>query len=289
MNQAENGTDKNGSAEAEPIHILFCGDENVADGVLLATLSILAHVVQPLHIFLFTAAVGEGDRQRRPMPDSFAQRLQTVVQRRHPDSRVTRVELTEQFAACPPTANMDTRFTPLCMLRLYADLVAEIPDRLLYLDCDVLCRRDFTDFYRQDMTGVELCGVLDRYGSWFFHGGHWRRNYINSGVLLMNMAEIRRSGLFARCRALCRDERMFMPDQSALNRLAHKRLVSRCYNEQADPRPDTVFQHFSTRFRFFPYIRTVTVKPWEPQRVHEVLGLRDYDELYAQYWKEKEV
>ena len=104
----------------------------------------------------------------------------------------------------------------------------------------------------------------------------------------MNMAEIRRSGLFARCRALCRDEKMFMPDQSALNRLAHKRLVSRCYNEQADPRPDTVFQHFSTRFRFFPYVRTVTVKPWDEQRVHTVLKLRDYDELYVRYWKEKE-
>lgn len=275
-------------SEAETIHLLFCGDENVADGVLLAALSVTAHMRQPLHIYLFTAAAGEGEKRRRPISRAFSERLQTAVRKSHPDSRVTLVDLTEPFAANPPTANMDTRFTPLCMLRLYADLVPDIPERLLYLDCDVLCRRDFSDFYRQDMTGVELCGVLDRYGSWIFRGGRWRRNYINSGVLLMNMAEIRRSGLFARCRALCRDEKMFMPDQSALNRLAHKRLVPRCYNEQADLRPDTVFQHFSTRFRFFPYVRTVTVKPWDEQRVHTVLKLRDYDELYVRYWKEKE-
>ena len=275
-------------SEAETIHLLFCGDENVADGVLLAALSVTAHMRQPLHIYLFTAAAGEGGKRRRPISRVFSERLQTAVRKSHPDSWVTLVDLTEPFAANPPTANMDTRFTPLCMLRLYADLVPDIPERLLYLDCDVLCRRDFSDFYRQDMTGVELCGVLDRYGSWFFRGGRWRRNYINSGVLLMNMAEIHRSGLFARCRALCRDEKMFMPDQSALNRLAHKRLVPRCYNEQADPRPDTVFQHFSTRFRFFPYVRTVTVKPWDEQRVHTVLKLRDYDELYVRYWKEKE-
>lgn len=34
---------------------------------------------------------------------------------------------------------MGTRFTPCCMLRLYADRIPELPDRLLYLDTDVLC------------------------------------------------------------------------------------------------------------------------------------------------------
>lgn len=275
-------------SETETINLLFCGDEYVADGVLLAALSVVAHTHRPLRIFLFTAAAGEEDKRRRPISQEFSERLQTAVRRDQPDSRVTLVDLTELFTANLPAANMDTRFTPLCMLRLYADLVPEIPDRLLYLDCDVLCRRDFSGFYRQDMTDVELIGVLDRYGSWFFRRGHWRRHYINSGVLLMNMAEIRRNGLFARCRALCRDTKMFMPDQSALNRLARKRLAPRRYNEQANPRPDTVFQHFSTRFRFFPYIRTVTVKPWDVQRVHMVLKLRDYDDLYVRYWKEKE-
>ncbi len=274
--------------EEERINLLFCGDACVADGVLLSTLSVLEHMRQPLHIFLLTAAVDAEQGARRPMSADFAARLQRVVQGTHPDSRVTRVDLTEAFSQDPPIANMGTRFTPLCMLRLYADLVPEMPERLLYLDSDVLCRRDFSAFYGQDMTGVELCGVLDRYGSWFFRGGRWRRNYVNSGVLLLNMAEIRRSGLFARCRALCREKEMFMPDQTALNKLARKRLASRRYNEQADPRPDTVFQHFSTRFRFFPYVRTVTVKPWEEQRVHEVLGLQDYDGLYARYRKEKE-
>lgn len=274
--------------EGETINLLFCGDSCVADGVLLATLSVLEHMRQPLHVFLLTAAVGTGQEARCPISPEFADRLQAIVQDVHPAGRVTRVDLTEAFSENPPTANMDTRFTPLCMLRLYADLVPQMPERLLYLDSDVLCRRDFGSFYGQDMTGVELCGVLDRYGSWFFRSGRWHRNYINSGVLLMNMTEIRRSGLFARCRTLCREKEMFMPDQTALNKLARKRLVPRCYNEQSDPRPDTVFQHFSTRFRFFPYVRTVTVKPWEEQRVHEVLGLRDYDGLYARYRKEKE-
>lgn len=270
------------------MNVLFCGDENVADGVLLSVLSLTAHTQEPLDIFLLTAAVGEGETARRPMQPAFAAHLQRAVRRRNPDSRVILLDLTDRFYADLPAANMDTRFTPLCMLRLYADLAPEIPDRLLYLDCDVLCRRDFSDFYYQDMTGVELCGVLDRYGRWFFGGGALHQSYINSGVLLMNMRSIRESGLFARCRQLCREVRMFMPDQTALNKLARKRIVPRCFNEQAEPQADTVFQHFSTRFRFFPYVRTVTVKPWDIERVHRVLKQREYDGLYELYWEEKQ-
>ena len=62
---------------------------------------------------------------------------------------------------------MSTRFTPCCMLRLFADEIAELPDRLLYLDTDIICRKDFTEFYYQNMENVEIAGVLDYYGSWF--------------------------------------------------------------------------------------------------------------------------
>lgn len=40
---------------------------------------------------------------------------------------------------------MQSRFTACCMLRLFADKT-DIKDRVLYLDTDVLCRKDFRDF-----------------------------------------------------------------------------------------------------------------------------------------------
>lgn len=270
------------------MNLLFCGDENVADGVLLSAMSVAEQVMAPLQVFLFTAAVEDGAQTRRPISARFAKRLEAVLRKINENSRVVLCDLTELFAARLPLANMNTRFTPLCMLRLYADLVAEIPERVLYLDSDVLCRGDFSDFYHQDMTDVEIAGSLDRYGRWFFNGGPLRQRYLNSGVLLMNMEQIRAGGLLERCRGLCRDRKMLMPDQTALNRLAKKRILPRRYNEQGAPRPDTVFQHFSTRFRFWPYIHTQTVKPWEIEKVHHILGQREYDRLYAHYLQEKE-
>lgn len=109
-------------------------------------------------------------------------------------------------------------------------------------------------------------------------------DYVNSGVLLLNLPRIRETGLFARCRAMCRNQQMFMPDQSAINKLAQsKKLCQRAYNEQRRLHRDTVFQHFTTSFRFFPWIHTLTVKPWQIEQVHEKLKLYEYDDLFQEY------
>jgi len=192
------------------------------------------------------------------------------------------LDISDIFNKYLPTANMGTRFTPLCMLRLFADMLPEIPDRILYLDTDVLCRKDFKDFYYLDISNVEIAGVPDRYGKWFF-GNIFLHDYFNSGVLLMNMSNIRKSGLFEKCRCMCRDKKMFMPDQSALNKLAVKQKVSAKYNAQGKIKSDTVFKHFTTFFKFFPYIHSVTIKPWHKDKLHSELKIYEFDYILDEY------
>ena len=153
------------------------------------------------------------------------------------------------------------------------------------IDCTELFD-DISDFYNQDLTNVELVGVLDFWGRFFFHNLHSHKtfDYLNSGVLLLNMAEIKKTRLFAKVREKMSDKKMLLPDQSALNKLAtEKRIAPRCYNEQYRLHPDTKIQHFTTSFRFKPYFHTLTVKPWDVERVHSVLKLHEYDDLLKQY------
>ncbi len=262
------------------MNVLFCGDEHIADGVIIAVLSLIDMAKEPLHIYLLTAGIGD----RAPLPQDFAVFLDQQVKAHSPENSVQIFDITDMFNAQPPTANLATRFTPCCMLRLYADLVDDLPDRLLYLDNDVICREDPGAMYRMDLKGAELAGVLDYYGSWFFRRRLWRRDYLNSGVLLLDMAKIRKTGLFRSCRERCRDKKMFMPDQSAINKLAQGKIIlPRRYNEQRRLKKDTVFQHFTTSFRFFPWIHTVSVKPWDIRGMHEILKLTEYDRLLQSY------
>jgi len=255
---------------------------------MISILSLLRNVDEPLNISIMTMEYTVGERKFEPLTQEFARELDRRVKLENSQNSVVLYNAAELFAGQPPKANLETRFTPCCMLRLYADLIPEIPDRIMYLDNDVICRRDFSEFYHQDMSEYEVSGVLDHYGKWFFRRNIFRMDYLNSGVLLLNMEKIRQSGLFRKCRQRCEEKKMFMPDQSAINKLAAgKKLMPRRYNEQRKLMKNTVFQHFTTSFRFFPWIHTVSVKPWDIERMHSVLRLHKYDELLAEFsaWK----
>nr|WP_241865015.1 glycosyltransferase [Lacticaseibacillus kribbianus] len=244
----------------------------------MASLALVHQVHRPLHVYLLTARIAGFS----PLSEAASARLAALLARFDPAHTVTLIDATPQFEAAPPTANLATRFTPYCMLRLYADLLP-LPDRLLYLDFDVLSVKDPTAYYDQDLQGVEVVGTLDHYGRWFFRHG-WRLSYLNSGVLLLNLAEIRRTGLFARCRHALATKRYFMPDQSVLNRLAtHVRIAPRWANDQHGPHPDTVFAHYSTRLHLWPWFHPVTVKPWNVAAMHETLHDHSQDELLDEF------
>lgn len=267
------------------INILYSGDKGIERGVVMSALSIARQTHRQLHIYVLTMRYVTQEKEYLPVSAQCVDRVRSIVQEANPDSAVTLLDGSAHFAQYPPEKNMSTRFTPGCMLRLFADL-EDLPDKVLYLDSDILCRDGpgFEALYDTDVEDWEYAAVLDYYGSWFFRQKLLRRDYVNSGVLLLNMAKVRQTGLFERCRNLCRTEKMFMPDQSALNRLAQrKRLLPGKYNEQRRLRSDTVLQHFTTSFRFFPVIRYVTVKPWEQEKVHKVLKLWEYDDLFRDY------
>lgn len=262
------------------MNILYCGDRNIEDGLIISVLSLLEHNEEPLNVYVLTAAFEAEDIRCEPVSDGVIACLNARLDNRN-GGFVHKFDITEQFMDFLPEKNLKTKFTPCCMLRLYADQVEEIPDRILYLDTDVVCRKCIWDFYHQDMTGWELAGVLDHYGRWFFRRELFHFDYINSGVLLLNMGEIRQTGLFRRCRERCRDQKMFMPDQSAINKsAARKKLWDRRYNEQRKLHEDTVLQHFTTSLRMTPpYI--LTVKPWQADRLHNILNIYEYDPIIA--------
>lgn len=260
------------------MNILFCGDENVCEGIFLSSMSVCKNVNCGVNFYILTASIDN----HIAIPQSFSEMLESTLKQQNQDNKVTLLDIGDIFGSYLPTANMQTRFTPFCMLRLFADLIPQIPDKILYLDTDVLCRKDFSRLYNMNIDAFEIAGVPDRYGRWFF-GNILKHNYLNSGVLLLNMKRIRQSGLFKKCREMCRDKKMFMPDQTALNKLSVKCKLPKKYNEQGKIKNDTVFKHFTTFFKFFPYFRVVTVKPWHIDKLHNKLKIFEFDDILQEY------
>ena len=270
------------------MNILYCGDENIKDGLIISTLSLLKNVKEELHIYVLTMDFETPNRKFKGISDSSINLIDGRIKQKNINNFVKKIDITDIYHEELPIKNIETRFTPYCMLRLFADRIPSLPDKILYLDTDVICRKDCSEFYNQDINEYELVGVLDHYGKWFFRNNIFKKDYINSGVLLLNLAKIKETNLFQKCRKMCIEKEMFMPDQSAINKLATaKKIIPRKYNEQRKLHKDTIFQHFTTSFRFLPWFHSVTIKPWQIDKVHNELKIQEYDDIFEEYEKIK--
>lgn len=266
------------------MNILYCGDENIEEGLIISTLSILKNIKEEIHIYVLTMDMENQKKKYKGISDKSINVLDERAKKNNINNFVKKIDITNMYNKELPAKNIETRFTPYCMLRLFVDEISDMPDKILYLDTDVICRKDFTEFYYQDVSKYEIIGVLDHYGKWFFRKNILKLDYINSGVLLLNLRKIKETKLFKNCRKMCIEKEMFMPDQSAINKLAtSKKIVDRKYNEQRKLREDTIFQHFTTSFRFLPWFHTLTIKPWQIDRVHKELKIHEYDDIFEEY------
>ena len=183
----------------------------------------------------------------------------------------------QEFHQC---VNETAYCTPYTLLRLLADLIPEIPDKLLYLDIDIMIANDINKLWGIDVTDYEYAAVKEKYGCWLI-----RPDYFNAGMLLMNMAKIRETGLLAKARELIRTKKLLFADQSAIFKsTTRKKLLPRIYNEQSKfNKKDTVVCHFCKRLMFLPYPHTENYKQWQVEEIHKYLHCYTFDDDLDEY------
>lgn len=264
------------------INILFSGNEKVFDGVLTCTLSILKRTTttEPFCIYIMTMDVSHLKPEYTAVSDMQISFFQEVVKQYNPENRVVKLDVTEhydrEFANCP---NEQCYCSPYTLLRLFADKIENMPDKLLYLDVDILFNRDIRLLYDTDIEGYEYAAARDHYGKYTIHP-----NYINAGVLLFNMKEIKKTGLFEKARTLIKQKKLLFADQSAIYRsTTKKKMLPQKYNDQKFLHKHTVVRHFSKRLFYLPYPHTDNIKQWHVSKMLKVFGYDQFDDVLYEY------
>ncbi|MGN0140691.1 MAG: glycosyltransferase [Roseburia sp.] len=264
------------------INILFCGNEKVFDGVLTGMLSILKRTEtrEPFRFFIYTMDITRIKPEYTAITEKQIAYLEEIAKGYQKENSVVRVDVGElyeqEFAHCP---NESAYCSPYTLLRLLADLVPGMPDKLLYLDADLLFNRDITLLYEQDISGYEYAAARDHYGKYLLNP-----NYINAGVLLLNMAEMRKTGILTRARALLREKKLTFADQSALYRCTtRKKMLPQRFNDQKFLHKHTVVRHFSKRLFYLPYPHTANIKQWMVSDIHRIFGYYVFDDVLFDY------
>ena len=116
-------------------------------------------------------------------------------------------------------------------------LLSEDVERVLYLDCDVVVRGSVKDFYYMQMDGAWIAGVRDTIYNDFTKtevGLSATDEYLNSGVLMINLAAWQEQNVTQRCLDFLieHDGKVLHHDQGILNGVCkdHKVVVSPRFN-----------------------------------------------------------
>lgn len=268
------------------MNILLCGNEKVFDGALSELISITNKTKEDVKCYIFTMDLSRIKPEYKSIKDEQIEFLNKVVKSKNSRNSVEKVDVTEiyekEFGYCK---NENAYCTPYTLLRLLADLIPGIPDKILYLDIDMMAGDDISKLYNIDITDYEYAAVKEKYGSVFI----WP-DYINAGMLLLNMKKIKETGLLKKARELIKNKKLLFADQSAIYYSTVKKLLlPRIYNEQSKfNKKDTVICHFCKRLLWIPYPHTENYKQWQIEEVHKVLKCYAFDEDLNEYKKLKE-
>lgn len=263
-------------------NILFCGNDKVFDGVLTCILSILKRTTseEPFNFFIYTMDLTDLKDSYKPISDNQITFLSNIIKEYNAQNSIQKIDVTEfynkEFRGCP---NEQCYCSPYTLLRLFADLVPNMPSKFLYLDADILLNRDIDLLYNIDVSKVEYAAANDHYGKYLISP-----RYINAGVLLFNMEICRQTEIFKKARELIKTKKLVFADQSALIRsTTKKRLIAQKFNDQKFLHKWTVVRHFSQRLFYFPYPHVANIKQWQVTNIHKIFRYFQFDDILLEY------
>ena len=268
------------------INILFCGNDKVFDGMLTTMLSIFKRTKteETFNFYIFTMDVSDIKPQYLALSDSMAEFLDKVAKEYNPLNKVTKIDVLDiynkEFRNSP---NESCYCSPYTLLRLLSDLIPDMPDKLLYLDVDLMFNGDIEKLWNIDVSNYEYAAANDHYGKFLVNP-----RYINAGVLLFNLKFMKETKLLDKARRLIKVKKLPFADQSAIIRSTYKKkLISQRFNDQKFLYKKTIIRHFSKRLFWFPYPHTANIKQWHVDMVHKVFKYHQFDDIYEEYFKYK--
>lgn len=265
---AEQRTDRWLGAPMDEASIAFVVDNASLDQVAVVIASILASSAEPTTLRFFIILDGSADVAKQKI-------AAWAIKPPH----LTLLPVENPFPPRTRPAHVSTA----ALLRTQLPVLLPQLERVLYLDADIIVRRDIAELYRSDLSGLPMGGVADLGMSMLLrresiqHGTRLRRYferlgidprtslYVNSGVLVMDLAALRRIGFSdeARVFAKTRGLELITMDQCLINTILTGRIAAldprwnACGNLMGHPR----HYHYVAR-RHQPGLALQQSDPW---------------------------
>lgn len=196
------------------INLAFCFDQNLIRQVQVAAASLLDHRGMA-HYHIYCVCNEEAS--------VVEQKLRQIIEARDPESVLTMKVTDNPYQDAYEVRGISTG----TYLRLELPGLLPEVDRILYTDVDILFQGSLEELWQTPMEGMVLAAVRgganlsDQWErnsrrSYWHHLLKMKGNYINAGVTLMNLTEIRGRNLEEQWRQWTK-EKLYYQDQDILN------------------------------------------------------------------------
>lgn len=210
------------------VHICFSADNNYAQHLAVSIASILHHK-GPERI-VFSVLDGGISLANKSILHAMAEEKGTEIRFITVNGEIFRDAPIQTMQGAVAHVTIATYFR-----LLLPDILPDV-DKVIYLDCDLVCRSSLLPLYCEDMGQDWIRGVID-----IDHAKHTVRlgiqNYVCAGVLLLNLRAWREHGVEQKCMDFIRDhaEMILLHDQDVLNVVCqeHMSYIDRTWDAQA--------------------------------------------------------
>lgn len=259
-------------------NIMFCCNDKVFNCLLLTTLSYVKNNTKPVTFHILTMDLTSINKEYIPLSEKHKEIIEQVLKNKNKESQVILYDCTRRYLeVLGNSENNLSKYTPYTMLRLLATDFINL-DKVLYIDTDVMFNNPIDKLMNIDLKDYEFAGVRDYLGRVFIN-----HNYINAGVLLLNLKRIRETKLFDKCLDALAKEIYSFPDQTVLNKFALKKMfLPNIYNMQHGFKKKCVIRHFCKTILWRPFY-VVNIKQDNITRVHRTLHIHAFDDVYDEY------
>ena len=200
------------------MNVLFAANDCLVDGLELAIWTLLKHNHNTeVNIYIATMNItlddGKVFKQYRTIDDEQREWLRKIVSYvGQGNANICFIEREEAYHKyLENSVNANTPFTPYAALRLLADIILPDIDDVLYLDADVAIQSSLEGMYHKyiEENPYEMAAS-------YADDANEGRGELVSGVLVMNLAKMRRTKFLEKARELYNKNKYNYPDQSAL-------------------------------------------------------------------------
>ena len=262
--------------------IIYCGNSGIMQGIALSMLSCARRTREKCEFFILTMSYTEISEKYTAITEEQAAFLDGEMKKINPENSVRRLDIGDRFKKeLSESPNLGHSYTPYTLIRLFCDEYFE-DGKVLYLDADTVAFGDVSELYGTDVAGYELAAVKDYLGRVFI-----RYDYFNAGVILFNLDECRKTGLFKKSREFVLKKKTAFSDQDALNKCKESKksvkLLDDRFNEQNKKKENTVIRHYSKTIRWLPFFHTLNIKPWQTDNMKKYYPGEIDPELYREH------